>query len=243
MSEKEVYLSIVVPAHNEEKRIHSILNDIVKYEGTHDFGVEIIVVINGSTDKTAEIVNGYKSKIENLIVVDTDDKLGKGGAVQKGMMMAKGKFIIFSDADNSTPIAQADKLLKFAEDFPVVIGSRYCKEGRLAKPQPFSRLIGGRGLNLILQILLTPGIKDTQCGFKLFEREAARAIFKRETVFGWSFDVEILAIAKILGYKIKEAGVIWYDNPHSAVHPVKDALQMISDAWRVRLNILEGRYK
>ena len=176
-------------------------------------------------------------------MVDTNDKLGKGGAVQKGILMAKGKYLIFSDADNSTPIGQADKLLKFAEDFPVVIGSRYCKEGKLAKPQPLSRLIGGRGLNLILQLLVAPGIKDTQCGFKLFEREAGRAIFKRETIFGWSFDIEILAIAKILGYKIKEAGITWYDNPNSMVNPVKDALRMIGDAWQVRLNILAGKYK
>jgi dolichyl-phosphate beta-glucosyltransferase len=239
----EIFLSIVVPAYKEEKRIHKILDAIVEYVGTKSFATETIVVAKGSPDKTAEVARSFSKKIPNLVVLDEGKSIGKGDAVKCGILASRGKYIVFSDADNATPIEQVDKLLKHTDKYQVVIGSRYCADGQLAIPQSLVRRIGSRGLNIIIQLLAIPGIKDTQCGFKLFERQAAKEIFKRQTINNFSFDIEILAIAKKLGFKIKEAGITWFDDPHSTVAPFKDGFKMLGDAWQVRKNMLAGRYK
>jgi len=178
-----------------------------------------------------------------LKVIDRKENKGKGYSVKEGMLSAKGKYLLFTDADNSTPFEQVDKLLKYIDAYEVVIGSRYTKGGKLAHAQPLSRIIGGRVLNMIIQLLAVRGIKDTQCGFKLFQKEAGQAIFKKLTFDRFSFDIEVLAIARKLGYKTKEVGITWYDNPHSTVNPIKDGLRMISDSWQVRKNITKGKYK
>lgn len=242
MPDLDFKLSIVVPAYNEEKRIHTILEAIEKYVKGKDFRIETLIVVDGSPDNTADVAEAYSDKIPNFRVIRGRENRGKGGAVAHGFSLAKGKYVVFSDADNSTPIEQVDKLLKYAENFDVVIGSRYCSGGKLAVPQPFYRIAGSRFLNILIQLLAVPGVKDTQCGFKLFEREAANRIFSKMSVKGWSFDIEILAIARKLGYKIKEVGITWYDNPHSAVNPIKDGLRMITDSWQVRKNIISGVY-
>jgi dolichyl-phosphate beta-glucosyltransferase len=239
----DFYLSIIIPAYREEKRIHIILEAIAKYEKTKSFKIETIVVADASPDKTVEVATKYVDKLRSLTIIDNKINKGKGGAVQEGILTAKGQYILFADADNSTPVEQVDKLLKFVHKYEVVIGSRYCDDGKLAVPQSLTRIIGSRGLNAIIQLLAVSGIEDTQCGFKLFESKAAGEIFKRQTINGFSFDIEILAIAKKLGYKIKETGITWYDNPHSTVSPIKDGLRMIGDAWRVRKNIIRGVYK
>jgi dolichyl-phosphate beta-glucosyltransferase len=213
-------LSIVIPAYKEESRIHKILDAIVEYEKNKIFPIEVIVVVDGSADKTAEAASEYKSKIPGLEVIDRKENKGKGYTVREGVIEAKGKYILFSDADNSTPIEQVDKLLKFKEDFPVVIGSRYVKGGRLAHPQGIVRKLGGRVMNLVIRMFAVRGIKDTQCGFKLFQHDAAKEIFKRMTFERFSFDIEILAIARRHKYKIKEVGIVWYDDPHSTVSPI-----------------------
>ncbi len=239
----DFYLSIIVPAYKEEERIHIILEAIAKYEKTKNFKIETIVVADASPDKTVEVARSYSDKLRSLTVIDNKVNKGKGGAIKEGILSANGKYILFADADNSTPIEQADKLLRYIDKYEVVIGSRYCEDGRLAVPQSAIRIMGSRGLNAIIQLLAVSGIKDTQCGFKLFDGKAAKEIFKRQTINGFSFDIEILAIAKRLGYKTKEAGIVWYDNPHSTVNPLKDGLRMVSDAWRVRKNIIKGVYK
>jgi dolichyl-phosphate beta-glucosyltransferase len=237
------YLTIIVPAYKEEKRIHIILEAIEKYEKTKDFKIQTIVVADASPDKTVEAAKTFTEKISNLTVIDGKVNKGKGGAVQEGVLAASGQYVLFADADNSTPVKQVDKLLKYADKYEVVIGSRYCPEGKLAIPQSFTRRFGSRVLNTVIQLLAIYGIKDTQCGFKLFEQKAAKEIFKRQTIFGFSFDIEILAIAKKLGYKIKEAGITWYDDPHSTVNPIKDGVRMIKDAWAVRKNLATDQYK
>ncbi|MFA5927006.1 MAG: dolichyl-phosphate beta-glucosyltransferase [Patescibacteria group bacterium] len=241
--DKEYYLSIVVPAYCEEERIHLILDAITQYQKKKEFNIETIIVIDGSPDRTAEVVKSYKDKMEGLRLIDRKENRGKGYSVKEGVLGARGKYILFADADNSTPVEQADKLLKFTESHKVIIASRYCQGGRLARPQPIHRVIGGRVLNIIIQLLAARGIKDTQCGFKLFERDAAQEIFKRQTFDRWSFDIELLAIARKLGYKVKEIGITWYDNPHSKVNPIKDGLRMIKDSWVVRKNIIAGKYR
>ncbi len=241
--EEKVYLSIVVPAYKEEARLHKIIEAFLKYKETHNFPIELLVVVDGSPDKTSEVAKSFQGKVPELVLIDRKENKGKGYTVKEGMMAAKGKYILFTDADNSTPLQQVDKLLKYIEAYEVVIGSRYCKGGKLAYPQPITRIVGSRVLNMIIQILAVRGIKDTQCGFKLFQNEAAKKIFKLETFDRFSFDIEILAIARKLGYRIKEIGITWYDDPHSTVSPLKDGLRMIKDSWQVRKNITAKRYQ
>jgi len=243
MPEKEIYLSVVIPAYNEEKRIHKILDSIIEYQSNHKFEIETVIAIDASPDNTLGVANSYKDKIPNLVILDGKVNRGKGGAVQEGFKVAKGKYIIFADADNATPIEQVDKLLKYVDKYDVVIGSRYCKGSKLAIPQSFVRRAGGRGLNMLIQLLAVRGIRDTQCGFKLFEAKAAHEIFKRITIFNFSFDIEVLAIAKNLGYRVKEVGIVWYDDPHSTVSPLKDGLKMVANAWTIRKNIIKGKYR
>lgn len=236
------YLTIVIPAYKEEHRIHNILDAIIKYEKTKDFKIETIVVADASPDDTAGVAKSYIGKISNLTVIEGKVNKGKGGAVQEGIAKATGKYIVFADADNSTPIEQVDKLLNYANKYEVVIGSRYCAGGELAVPQSLFRRIGSRTLNIIIQTLAISGIKDTQCGFKLFENKAGKEIFKHLTILRFSFDIELLAIAKKFHYKIKEVGIKWYDDPHSTVDPIKDGMRMITDAWQVRKNLMKGVY-
>lgn len=240
--EQETFLSIVIPAYKEEDRIHKILDAISEFSKVKEYGIETLIVIDGSGDMTAAVANKYSNKIDNLVVIDRKENKGKGYTVREGMLKAKGQYILFSDADNSTPIEQVDKLLKFRNDYDVIIGSRYVYDGKLAIPQSFVRKMGGRALNFIIRTLAVSGIRDTQCGFKLFSRKAAEEIFPKQTFERWSFDIEILAIARVLGYKIKEVGITWYDDPHSRVSPIKDGLRMIKDAWTVRKNVKARKY-
>lgn len=237
------FLSIVIPAYKEEERIHKSLDAIVDYEKKHDFDIEVLVVLDGTPDNTLAAAEKYKDKLKGLKIIDRKENKGKGYTVRQGMLEASGKYIIFTDADNATPIDQVDKLLKYKDDFPVIIGSRYIKGGKLAIPQSFVRKAGGRGLNFVIRTLAVGGIHDTQCGFKMFEQAAAKEIFKRMTFDRFSFDIEILAIARAHKLKIKEVGITWYDDPHSTVSPIKDGLKMIRDAWRVNRNLAKGVYK
>lgn len=240
--ENKPHLSIVIPAYKEEERIHVVLEAIERLERHVDFSIETIVVIDGSPDRTDRSAQRFSDRISDLKIINREENRGKGYTVKEGILQAKGDYILFADADNSTPIEQVKKLLDVVESYEVVIGSRYSWDGKLARPQPFYRIWGSRFLNLIIRILAVPGIYDTQCGFKLFQHDAAIEIFKRTKFDRFSFDIEVLAIAKKLGYKIKEVGIIWYDNPHSTVNPIKDGFQMIKDSWQVRKNIIARKY-
>jgi len=236
------HLSIVIPAYKEQGRIHKILDAIIKYEEKHDFSVETIVVIDGTPDNTKESADKYLGKVKNLRIIDRKENKGKGFTVREGVLAAKGDWILFTDADNSTPVHQVDKLLEFSKDYQVLIGSRRANGGHEAKKQSIVRIVGSQMLNWIIQALAVPGIKDTQCGFKLFEGRAAKEIFNRQTFDRWSFDIEILAIARHLGYKILEVGIVWYDDPHSTVNPIKDGIRMVRDSWQVRRNMIRKLY-
>lgn len=238
----EIYLTIVVPAYKEESRIHIILEAIGKYAKSKDFVTETIVVVDASPDDTAGVAKSYIDKIPNLTVLEGTVNKGKGGAVKEGIIAAKGKYVLFADADNSTPIEQVDKLLHYVNKYEVIIGSRYGAGGKLSIPQSFIRIFGSRALNFVIQTFAIWGIKDTQCGFKLFETEAAKKIFDRVTITNFSFDIELLAIARRLGYQIREVGITWYDNPHSTVSPLRDGLQMVKDSWQIRKNAVAGKY-
>jgi len=236
-------LSIIIPAYNEEKRINKILSAIVEYQSKHDFKIEVIVVLDGTPDDTLTAALNFQNKIHDLKVINRKENRGKGYSVKEGMLKASGEFRLFADSDNSTPFEQVDKLLDFMKKYDVVIGSRYVEGGGQKKKQPLVRIIGSRILNLFIRTLAVRGIKDTQCGFKLFKENAAQEIFKRQTIERWSFDIELLAIARQLNYNIAEVPVIWNDDPHSTVSPIKDGLKMIVASWEIRKNVLRGIYK
>lgn len=241
--EQQPYLSIVIPAYKEEDRIHKILEAIMEYESRKDFQVETIIVLDGTPDKTKEAAEKYYDKVRHLHIIDRKENKGKGYSVREGVLSAKGEWILFADADNSTPVEQVDKLLNHTKDCQVIIGSRRNNGGREARSQSLTRIVGSQVLNWFIQFAAVPGVKDTQCGFKLFERAAAKEIFSLQTFERFSFDIELLAIARHLGYKILEVGIIWYDDPHSTVNPIKDGIRMVKDAWQVRRNMRTGFYR
>ncbi|MBI2506912.1 MAG: glycosyltransferase family 2 protein [Candidatus Colwellbacteria bacterium] len=222
----KLFLSVIIPVRNEVKRLPLTLVDIDKHLSKVTFPYEIIVVDGASTDGTPELVEKFKELIANLKLIEIGENLGKGGAVKKGMLEAGGKYRLFTDADNSTSIDQFDNMLPyFKEGYDIVIGSRAVKGARLDPPQPFIRQLLGKAGNLFIQLVVLPGIKDTQAGFKCFTEEAAAKIFPLQRVSGapprgWGFDVEILALARRLGFKVKEMPVHWVNDPSSTVTPM-----------------------
>jgi glycosyltransferase involved in cell wall biosynthesis len=236
------YLSIIIPAYNEALRIPKTLLGIDAALHKADFSYEIIVVSDGSSDNTAAIVSKMADVVRNLKVIDLKENVGKGGAVREGMLAAKGVVMIFTDADNSTSIDQFEHMIPFfKEGYSVVIGSRAVPGARLDPPEPFYRQIIGKALNLVVQVILLPGIWDTQCGFKAFTAEAAEAIFSKSKIGGWGFDVELLALAKRMEYRIKEIPVYWVNDERSTVH-FSAGPRFLADIARIRWWFWRGLY-
>jgi len=227
-------LSIIIPAYNEENRIGNSLKLILRYLSKQDYNFEIIVVDDGSSDRTIEKVKEIDSSGKIKILKNEINK-GKGYSIKKGMLEAMGEYQLFSDADLSTPIEELEKFWKYLnEGYDIVIGSRALKDSILEVRQPFYREFMGRAFNFIVRFILGFKIKDTQCGFKIFKKEVAKHIFSIQKIKGWSFDVEILYIASKLDYKIKEVPVRWINSPSSKVNPLKDALRMFFDVSRLK---------
>ena len=239
---QKVFLSVIIPAYNEEKRIPQTLLVIDKYLSVQKYSCEILVVDSGSSDKTAFVVNNLTKLIKNLRLINLPENRGKGWAVTQGMLASSGKYRLFTDADNSTSIEHFSKMQPFLEQgYDIVIGSRALRESVIAVPQSlFKRLLGKAG-NLFIQLVAVWGIWDTQCGFKVFEEKAANDIFSRLTIPGWGFDVETLAIARLRGYKIKEMPVRWVNDPLSHV-TVRSYFQVLFETMKVRLNLLRKKY-
>jgi dolichyl-phosphate beta-glucosyltransferase len=239
-----MYLSVIVPAYNEEKRLPKTIREIDKYLKTQSYESEIIVVSDGSKDRTIEVAKNLMPEIKNLKLLEFKDKRGKGFGVRQGMLEAKGKYRVFTDADNSTSIDQVEKMWpEFEKGFDVVIGSRDIKGAVLAIPQPWIRRRTGDIFNLITQIVSGLwGIWDTQCGFKGFSEKAANDIFPKTLIDRFAFDVEALILAKKLGYKIKEIPVTWLNDPDSKVK-LKSMFDMLLDVFKIRLNMIKGLYE
>jgi len=251
--DKTPVLSIVIPAYNEERRLPRYLKSIIEYLRERAYPAEILVVDDGSEDSTVSAVASFASDFPDLRVV-RNLHMGKAVAVTTGMLQARGRYVLFCDADGATPIEELDKLLPHLESgYDVVIGSR---EGATARrfDEPWYRHLMGRVFNLITQLLAVRGIQDTQCGFKAFRRSAAQDIFRglrlyqpgENAVAGamvTGFDVEVLFLAQKLGYSIKEVPVHWYYSDESKVNPLRDSLRNLGDVLRVRLNDLRGRYR
>lgn len=238
-----IKLTVIVPAYNEGERIIPTLESISGYLKKQEYEAEVIVVSNGSTDNTVEVSEGFKDKIKNLVVMDTPSKGGKGYAVQQGMKKAKGEYAVFMDADNATRLDEMDNFWKYFEQgYDIVIGSRALPESNITNPQPWYRKLLGKGGNVLIQVLLLPGIKDTQCGFKAFSKKANQSIFPYLTIFGWGFDFETLAIARNRGLNIKEEAITWHDDGDSKVKPVEAAVSTLKELFKIRKNLNKGVY-
>lgn len=210
-------LSLIVPAYNEVERIQPTLMSYYKQMNAMCQDFEIIVVDDGSTDGTADFVRTMQAVMPEIKVVVCPENKGKGNAVRAGMLRAEGKIRVMTDADGSIPANQLKQLVLplLVEQADIAIGSRYLVDSEVANKQPLHRRIWSRFSNIIIQKMLLPGIVDTQCGFKAFKASVAENIFNETTIDGWSFDLEVLALAKHRGYSIKEVAVKWSDDERS----------------------------
>lgn len=237
-----MFLSVIIPAYNEEKRILKTLESLKEYFKDKKYDFEILVVDDGSKDKTIEVVEDFAKDFPELKVVVNKRNHGKGYVVRKGMLEAKGDYRLFMDADNSTKIDQFDKLFPYFEKgFDVVIASIAIKGAKVAHTEKFYKRIFGKSGNLFIQIVLVPGIKDTQRGFKIFTAKATEDIFGRLKLDKWGFDFEALAVARKLKYKIKEVPITWKNDPESKVKLSAYAKTML-EVLKVRLDLWEGEY-
>ncbi|PIS39782.1 MAG: hypothetical protein COT33_00255 [Candidatus Nealsonbacteria bacterium CG08_land_8_20_14_0_20_38_20] len=238
-----MYLSVIIPVYNEEKRLPKTLKETNDYLGRQNYNYEIIVVNNGSKDRTVEVVKNLMAEIKNLRLIDNKENPGKGFAVKQGMLEAKGDYRVFTDADNSTSIDQLAKMPPwFEKGYDVVIGSRDIRGAVLDPPQPWQRRMTGEGFKLYRKIILGLWeIQDTQCGFKGFTKKAAENIFPKCKIEGFSFDPEVLLIAQKLGFKIKEIPVYWKNDPDSKVK-FKAMIKMAIDLVKIKWNLITKKY-
>jgi dolichyl-phosphate beta-glucosyltransferase len=239
----EIYLSVIIPAYNEEKRLPRTLREINDYLSRQNFDYEIIVVSDGSTDRTCEVVESLKSEIQKLKIICEKINRGKGYGVKIGMLNAKGKFRLFTDADNSTPISEIEKFWpEFEKGADVVIASRDLKGAILDPPQTLFRRFVGEVFKYLRKIIVGLWeIEDTQCGFKCFKGEVAEKIFPKCKIERFAFDPEVLLIAKKMGFKIKEVPVYWKNDLQSKVK-FKSMVKMLIDLFKIRINLLKGKY-
>lgn len=237
-------LSVVTPAHNEEARISRTLDRILSYLRSGRWApFEVIVVDDGSTDATSDIVRDSASECPQVSLISRRQNKGKGYSVKEGVSAARGEYVLFSDADLSAPIEELDRLADWLEHgFDIAIGSRGLPESTIEVRQPWLRQKMGQTFNLLVRLLGVRGIRDTQCGFKLFTRKAARIVFGLQTIDGFAFDVELLTIAGKQGLRVKEVPVLWRHSGESKVHMLTDAAAMFLDLVRIRVRALLGRY-
>lgn len=234
-------MSIVIPAYNEEGRLSRTLEMIFAFLDKQTYSSEVLVVENGSSDRTLELAREFAVRHPALTVIHEEQR-GKGNAVRRGMLEARGEYRFICDADLSMPIEELNKFFPpQLADFDIAIGSREAP-GAVRFNEPFYRHWGGRAINLVIRMLILPGLEDTQCGFKCFRAEVAENLFRRQTLLGWSFDIELLYIARRQKLHIVEIPIQWYFGADSKVNAIRDALRMISDIFRIHSNALRGRY-
>lgn len=235
------FLSIIIPAHNEANRLPRTLEQVFSFLKTQPYTSEVIVVENGSTDNTLALAGAFLKDHSNFVLVQEHQK-GKGNAVRRGMFEARGEYRFICDADLSMPIEDLPKFLPPAvADFDIAIGSREAP-GAIRYNEPSYRHLGGRAINLVIRTLILPGLNDTQCGFKCFRAESTQDLFQQQQQTGWSFDIELLFLARRKKLRVREIPIRWYFDADSKVSAVRDALRMIGDIFRIHLNALRGVY-
>jgi len=240
----EPYLSIVIPAYNESLRIGGTLDEVRKYAAAKAFGTEVVLVDDGSSDRTPEIFQAFQSRWPETRVLRNQANRGKGYSVRRGVLEARGEVILFTDADLSAPIEEADKLLAALESSgsDAAVGSRALDRKLIGIHQPWRRELAGRGFNLLVRLFTGLRLHDTQCGLKLFRRDSTRRAFELQRVERFGFDPEVLFLVQHLGGKLVEVPVRWNDNPATKVHFLRDSARMFLDLVVLRWRAWTGQY-
>jgi glycosyltransferase involved in cell wall biosynthesis len=236
--------SVVIPAYNESARLGASLGKILSYITAQGWAAEVIVVNDGSSDNTAEIVRRLSQENSGLRLVENPGNRGKGYSVRHGMLQASGRVVIFSDADLSSPIEEVPKLLQALDDgADIAIGSRWLRAELQTQRQPIHRQLFGRVFNLLLQITLGLQFRDTQCGFKAFRQRAAQEIFTLQRIERWGFDPEILYLARKLRFSVREVPVAWAHSEGTRINPLTDGSRMFWEMLLIRWYDLTGKYR
>jgi dolichyl-phosphate beta-glucosyltransferase len=234
-------LSIIIPAYNEENRLPATLEQALNFLQSQPYEYEIVVVENGSQDRTLQIAQEFAGRHPQVCVLHEPAR-GKGLAVKRGVLEAQGEYRFMFDADASMPIAEVNRFLPpQLTGCDVAIASREAP-GAVRYNEPYYRHLGGRLINLMIRLFILPGFNDTQCGFKCFHKTAAEDLFRCQTLTGWSFDIELLYIARRRGYCIVEIPIPWYFNAETKLNPIRNAIRMGLDILSIRRNALKGLY-
>jgi dolichyl-phosphate beta-glucosyltransferase len=242
MSEAPPELSIVIPSYNEELRLPVTLAQIASYLRVSGRSAEVIVVDDGSKDRTSAVAESFHKEIPLLRVISNGENRGKGYSVRHGMQEARGRIVLFTDADLSAPIEEAEKLLPAMENNDVAIGSRAIDRSLISVHQSPFREFAGIVFNTVVRIILRLPFVDTQCGFKAFRRESCKIIFEQQTIERFGFDPELLYLARHHGLRAVEIPVRWAHSPATKVSMLRDSLQMFADVFIISWNSLKGRY-
>jgi glycosyltransferase involved in cell wall biosynthesis len=238
---KSPFLSIIIPAYNEENRLPHALGQVFAFVEQQSYAAEVLVVENGSTDGTLQLAQQYTQDYPNLRVFHEPGR-GKGLAVRRGMAETRGEYRFVCDVDLSMPVEEINHFLPPAlTDFDIAIASREAP-GAVRYSEPYYRHLTGRVFNCLIRLLVLPGIQDTQCGFKCFRAAVAKDVFRYQMLTGWSFDVEILHIARRHGYRIAEVPIRWHYSPESKIHILRDSWRMFRDLLTIRQNAQRGAY-
>lgn len=241
--QKKVFLSVIIPAYNEEANVESTLADVAEYLKSKDFSYEVILVDDGSKDSTVEKAKTLNNKFKNFRIIESIPNRGKGFVVKKAMLQSNGDYAMFMDADNSTSIREFDKFLPYLEEgYDVVIGSRRLKDSKIVVPESILRIIMGNTYILLSKILLGVRVSDFNCGFKAYKSDAAKKVFSLQKMNDWSFDTELLFIITRLGLRIKEVPVKWTHKFTSKVEPLKAGVQSFLSLVRIKMNGIKGVY-
>jgi len=240
LMDKKIELSVIIPAYNEAGRITETLQQTWAYLANQPFFSEIIVIDDGCTDTTIDVVQGLFYQIPNLRLIRHRQNQGKGQAVKTGVNAARGRWILFMDADLATPITELQKLWSCKEKYDVLIGSRYLLSDSIKTPQPWYRQLFSFLGRLMIRTLLLPNIHDTQCGFKLFSHKVAHDLFNRLTIDRFGFDIEILSLATTLGYQVQEIAVDWNHQPHGTINIYRDNYRVFFEVLRIKYRISQS---
>lgn len=234
------FLSIIIPAYNEENRLPDALEQLFSFLNKQNYTFEVVVIENGSSDNTLQVGQEFAKILPSLRIIHLDEK-GKGRAIREGISQTNGQYRFIADADFSMPVEEINLFLPPDCDCNIAIASREAP-GSIRYNEPFLRHLVGRGFNLLIRLLVLPGLHDTQCGFKCFSSEAAEDIFSYQSLTGWSFDVEVLYVARLHGWKIKEVPIHWYYFPGSKVNILRDSIRMFQELLVIRHKARRGEY-
>ena len=234
MNEHSVELSVIIPAYNEERRIEPGLRQALDYLSRRKLPYELLVVDDGSKDGTAKVAEAFAG--QGVRVLRHERNRGKGAAVRTGLLASRGRKVLITDADFSTPIEEVEKLERRLQNgTPLVIGSRGLADSQIGQRQPFYREMMGRTFNRLIRIFGVRGIKDTQCGFKLTRGDEGRGLASELKIEGFAYDVELIWLARRRGYNVAEVGVVWVNSPDSRVDPIRSSFSMLRDVLTMRL--------